>query len=85
MNILTLKMIRNLKMKVTFYGGIFNQPDATQYNLFNSVNCSTCSVLYFTHHQQLITLYAQYLALMRLVLLLIVNVAEIPLSQVHDS
>jgi len=49
--------------------------DATEYSSFKSVSCSTCFGWYFTHHQQLITLYLQYLALMRPVLLPVVNVA----------
>ena len=53
------------KQKLT----IIIQQDATEYSLFKSVKCSTCFGWYFTHHQQLITLYLQYLALIRLVLL----------------
>ena len=45
------------------------QQDAKEYSLFKSVNCSTCFGWYFTHHQELITLYLQYLALVRPVLL----------------
>jgi len=39
-----------------------------------------------THHQELITLYLQYLALMRPLLLPVVNVAgrEFPPSHVHN-
>ena len=49
--------------------GIIIQKDAIEYGLFKSVNCSTCFGWYFTHHQELITLYLQYLALMRPLLL----------------
>ena len=52
-----------------------------QNSLFKSVNCSTCFGWYFTHHQELMTLYLQYLALLRLVLLLVVNVAGRELIQ----
>jgi hypothetical protein len=55
---------------------IIIEQDATEYSLFQSVNCSTCFGLYFTHHQELKTLYLQYLALMILVLLPLVNVAR---------
>ena len=48
---------------------IIIQQSATEYSLFQSVNCSTRFGWYFTHHQELITLYLQHLALMRLVLL----------------
>jgi hypothetical protein len=44
---------------------IIIQPDATEYSLFTFVNCSTCFGWYITHHQELITLYLQYLSLMR--------------------
>jgi len=54
---------------------IIVQQVATEYSLFKSVNCSTCFGWYFTQHQELITLYLQYLALMRPVLLPVVNVA----------
>jgi len=50
------------------------QQDATEYSLFKSVNCSTCFGWYFTHHQELITLYLQCLALMTPVLLPVMNV-----------
>ena len=49
--------------------------DATEYSLFKSVNSLTCFGWYFTYHQELITLHLQYLALMRPVLLPVVNVA----------
>jgi len=48
---------------------IITQQDATEYSLFKYVNCATCFGWYFTHHRELITLYVQYLALMRPVLL----------------
>jgi hypothetical protein len=54
---------------------IIIQQDATEYSLFKSVNCSTCFGWYFTHHQELISLYLQYLALITPVLLPVVNVA----------
>ena len=59
----------------TFVVAIIIQQDATEYSLFKSCNCATCFRWYFTHHQELITLYLQYLALMRPVLLPVVNVA----------
>ena len=43
------------------------QQDAKEYSLFKSVNCSTYFGWYFTHHQELITLYLQYLAVRELV------------------
>jgi len=46
------------------------QQDAAEYSLFKSVNFSTCFGWYFTHHQEL-----QYLALMRPLLLPLVNMA----------
>ena len=60
------------------------QQDATEYSLFKSVSCSTCFGWYFTHHQELITLYLQYVALMRPVLLPVVNVAGPRSQQVAD-
>jgi len=54
---------------------IIIQQDATEYNLFKSVNRSICFGWYFTHHQELITLYLQYLALLRPLLLPVVSVA----------
>jgi len=54
---------------------IITHQGATEYSLFKSVNCSTCFGWYFTYHQELITLYLQYLAL-RHVLLPVVNVAQ---------
>jgi len=42
--------------------------DATEFSLFKSVNCSTCFGWYFTHHQELITLYLQNLTLRPLLL-----------------
>jgi len=62
--------------RASYNMAIIIQQDATEYSLFQSVNCSTCFGWYFTHHQELITLYVQYLALMRPV----VNVA----SHVHN-
>ena len=53
---------------------IIIQQDATEYSLFKSAKCSTCFGSYFTHHQELIALYLQYLAF-RPVLLPVVNVA----------
>ena len=50
------------------------QQNAIEYSLFKYVNCSTCFGWYFTQHQKLITLYLQYLALMRPVLLTVLNV-----------
>jgi hypothetical protein len=54
---------------------IIIQQHATECSLFKSVNCSTCFGEYFVHHQELITLYPQYLALMKPVQLPVVNVA----------
>ena len=48
---------------------IIIQQDPTEYSLFKSVYFSTCFGWYITHRQELITLYVQYLALMRPVLL----------------
>jgi len=63
---------------------IIVQQDATEYSLFKSVSCSKRFGWYFTHHQELITLYLQYLALMRPLLLPVVNVARFQSSHVHD-
>jgi len=52
---------------------IIIQQVATEYSLFISVTCSACFGWYFTHHQELITLYLQYLALMRPVQLPVLN------------
>jgi len=60
---------------ITAYIAIIIQQDAIVYSLFISVNWSTCFGWYFTHHQELISLYLQYLALMRPLLLPVVNVA----------
>ena len=49
------------------------QQDATEYTLFKSVNYSTYFGWYFVYQQELITLYLQYLALMRPVLLPVVK------------
>ena len=54
---------------------IIIQQDATVYSLFKSVNCSTYFGWYFTHYQELITLYLQYLALMRPLLLPVMSAA----------
>ena len=55
--------------RASYNMAIIIQQDATEYSLFKSVNCSTCFGWYFTHHQELMTLYLQYLALMRPLLL----------------
>ena len=52
---------------------ILIQQAVTEYSLFKSVNCSTYFGWYFTHHQELITLYLQYLALMRPLVLPVVT------------
>jgi len=44
---------------------IIIQQDVTEYSLFQSFSYSTCFGWFFTHHQELITLYLQYLALIR--------------------
>ena len=72
-------------MKVTLYRVISTKPDAKKCDLFKSVNFSTCSVLYFPHHHEIITFFLLYLALMRHVLLLLLNVADIPPIHVNDS
>jgi len=59
---------------------IIIQQDATEYSLFKSVNCLTCFGWYFTHHHELITLYLQYLALMRPAQLPVVNVNTVYLN-----
>jgi len=64
--------------RASYNMAIIIQQDATEYTLFKSVNCSTCFGWYFTHHQELITLYLQYLALTRPVLQPVVNVAGRP-------
>jgi len=56
---------------------IIIQQDAKIYSLFIYVNCSTCFGCISTHHQELITLYLQYLALMRPLLLPVVNVTRL--------
>jgi len=53
---------------------IIIQQDATVYSLFISVNSQHVSEDISTHHQELITLHLQYLALMRPLLLPVVNV-----------
>ena len=66
---------------------IIVQQDATIYSITTSVNCSTCFGWYINHHQELITLHLQYLALMRPLLPPVVNVAGwelFPFSHVHD-
>ena len=55
---------------------IIIQQDATECSLCEYVNWSTCFGWYFTHQQELITLYLQYLALMSPVLVHVVNVVE---------
>jgi len=60
--------------RASYNMAIIIQKDATEYSLFKSVNCSTCFGQYFTHHQELITLYLQYPALMRSVVPPVVNV-----------
>jgi len=57
---------------------IIIQQDATEYSLFQSVKCPTCFGCYFAHHQELTTLYLQYLALLRPLLPPVVNVAGRP-------
>jgi len=54
---------------------IIIQKYATEYDLFKSVTALHVSGGISTHHQELISLYLQYLALMRPVLLAVVNVA----------
>jgi len=66
--------------RINRYLAIIIQQGGTEYSKFKSVNCSTCFGWHFTHHQELTTLYLQYLALMRLVLLTVVNVAGQELS-----
>ena len=51
-----------------------NYPTKCNNIQFISANCSTCFVWYSTHHQELIPLYLQYLALLRLLLLPVVSV-----------
>ena len=55
--------------RASYNMAIIIQQDVTKYSLFKSVNCSTCFGWYFIHHQELMTLYLQYLALMRPLLL----------------
>ena len=62
------KPVKNAKVAIII------QQNATEYSLFKSVKYSTCFGWYFTHHQELITLYLQYLALMKIVILPVVNV-----------
>ena len=59
--------------RASYNMAIIIQEDATGYSLFKSLNCSTYFWWYFTHHQELITLYLQYLALIRPVLPPVVN------------
>jgi len=68
--------------RASYNMAIIIQQDATEYRLFKSVNCWTCFGWYFTHHQELITLYLEYPALMRPELLPVVNVVgrELPFS-----
>jgi len=61
--------------RVSYNLAIIIQQDATEHTLFKSVNCSIYFGWYFTYHQELISLYLQYLALMRPLLLPVVNVA----------
>jgi len=60
---------------------IIIQEDATELSSFKSVNCSTCFGWYFTHHQELITLYLQCLTLMRPLLLPVASVTGWELIQ----
>jgi hypothetical protein len=53
---------------------IIIQQDKTECSFFKSVKFLTCFGWYFTHHQEPLTLYLQYLALMLPVLLPVVNV-----------
>jgi len=55
--------------RASYNMAIITQQDTTEYSLSKFVNCSTCFGWYFTHLQELITPYLQYLALMRPVLL----------------
>jgi len=41
--------------RASYNVAIIIQQDATKYNLFKSVTCSTCFRWYFTHHQELTT------------------------------
>ena len=75
LNLRMLCWILCLTDRASYNLAIIIQQDATQYSLFKSVNCSTCFGWYFTRHQELITLYLQYLALMRTLLLPVVNVS----------
>jgi len=59
--------------RASYNMAIITQKDGTEYSLFKSFTCSTCFGWYFTHHQELITLYLQYLALIRPVLPPVVN------------
>jgi len=43
---------------------IFFQQVATEYSLFKPVNCSKCFGMYFTHHQQIITLCLNFVTFM---------------------
>jgi len=67
--------------RASYNMAIIIQQDATEFSLFKSVRCSTCFRWYFIHHQELITLYVQYLALMRPVLLPVLNFPIQPCSQ----
>jgi len=63
---------------------IIIEQDATEYSLFKFVNCLTCFGWYFTHHQELITLYLLYLALMGPLLLPVVKGPELQFPSIHD-
>jgi hypothetical protein len=63
---------------------IFIQKVAKEFILFKPVNCSKCFGCYFTHHQQLITLYLQYLALMGTVLLAVMGMGGRELIHVRN-
>ena len=62
--------------RASYNMAIIIQQDAKEYSLFKSVNCSTCFGWYFTHPQELITLYLQHLTLMRPLLLPALNVQD---------
>jgi len=61
--------------RASYNMAIIIQQDATESSLFECFNCSTCFGRYFTQHQELITLYLQYLSSMRLLLLPVANMA----------
>jgi len=52
--------------RASYNMAIIIQQHALEYNLFKSDNCSTYFRWYFTCHQELKTLYLQYLALTKL-------------------